>query len=219
MIEGGDLSAAGPLSCRTSQLQDLSAAGSLSCRTSQLQEPLSCSTSQLQDLSAAEPLSCRTFQLQNLSAAGPLSCRTFPLQNLSAAGPFSCSTSQLQNLSAAEPLSCRTPQGLLVLGSAGTPAGPLHVRWLHLVSALPDLTETDGGVEPATVWSGVRATGLVCRHRQACVLPTGVQLRPQQVLEVLCSRINQTERKAHHSLVSSGVPRIFFVGFNKFSKG
>jgi hypothetical protein len=28
--------------------------------------------------------------------------------------------------------------------------GPLHVRWLHLVRALPYLTQTDGRVEPAT---------------------------------------------------------------------
>ena len=41
---------------------------------------------------------------------------------------------------------------LLVLGSAGTPhmLGPLHIRWLHFIRALPNLTQADGRVEPAT---------------------------------------------------------------------
>lgn len=28
--------------------------------------------------------------------------------------------------------------------------GPLHIRWLHLVSALPNLTQADSRMEPAT---------------------------------------------------------------------
>lgn len=28
--------------------------------------------------------------------------------------------------------------------------GPLHIRWLHLVRALPNLTQADGRVEPET---------------------------------------------------------------------
>lgn len=54
-------------------------------------------------------------------------------------------TSQLQDaLGAVGPWKRRHPPKL----------GPLHIRWLHLVRALPNLTQADGRVESATSEDG-----------------------------------------------------------------